>query len=99
MTRPGILLLLLALTGCGTPSRPPIVTGPPTVGDRFILAPSMATAIGNADGGTAFAARLDGQDRPLIVTCRHIFGTACGRGTVGKLGFHINTDGLVVESL
>lgn len=79
MIRPRLLfLLVLAAAGCGVTSRPPVETGPPTVGDRFILAPSMATALGDASGGTAFAARLDGHDRPLIVTCRHIFGTACG---------------------
>ncbi|MBY0230232.1 MAG: serine protease [Gemmataceae bacterium] len=77
-----LLILLLVLAGCSAkPAGPPVgpvPQGPPPAPDRFVFSPRLVTGVGETEAGTAFAAKLDGADRPLIVTCLHIFGTTGG---------------------
>ena len=60
---------------------PPSTKGPPTVPDKFVLEPTIVTAQKTFSAGTAFAAKHPDLDRPVVLTCLHIFGTAGGYPT------------------
>jgi hypothetical protein len=73
------LLPLLLLTGCGVWPRPAEVeTRPPEVAEGALLRPTFDTSAGRGTAGNAFAGRLEGVERPVIVTCLHLFGRRGG---------------------
>ena len=53
-------------------------SGPPDVPDHFLFRPRIETAIGMLRGGTVFACKLPGDERPILLTALHIFGPAGG---------------------
>jgi hypothetical protein len=55
-----------------------VETKPPEVPESAVFLPTFETTAGTATAGTAFAARLDGVDRAVIVTCRHLIGRRGG---------------------
>ena len=60
------------LSSDNAPPRPPVVT----VG--MLFRPEFRTTMGPVNAGTAFAARLPGSERPIIVSALHLFGPSGG---------------------
>src|SRR5262249_49477848 len=59
-----------------TASRAPL--GPPDVADHFLFRPRIETSRGTVRGGTVFAAKLPGEERPILITALHVFGPPGG---------------------
>jgi hypothetical protein len=57
---------------------PPSEQDLPTVPDRFVLQPTIHAERKTYSAGTAFAVRHPDLERPIILTCLHLFGTAGG---------------------
>jgi hypothetical protein len=51
---------------------------PPVVSTGMLFRPSFETAEGTVEAGTAFAARVPGSQRPIIISALHLFGPAGG---------------------
>lgn len=64
------------------PPRPtpaiPVRTGPPTVVAGMLFRPQFATSDGVVDAGTAFAAKIEGQQSTYVISALHLFGPAGG---------------------
>jgi hypothetical protein len=54
------------------------VLDPPSVAAGFVVKPTFDTTLGNITAGTAFAVKLPGQSRPLILTSIHLLGPSGG---------------------
>jgi hypothetical protein len=70
--------------GAATESRsgggdlPPVNAAPPVVSQGMLFRPSFETTIGQADGGTLFAARVGRSNRMVLLGAAHLLGPATG---------------------
>lgn len=51
---------------------------PPTITVGMVFRPEFETTLGIVDAGIAFAARLPGSDRPIVLSALHLFGPSGG---------------------
>jgi hypothetical protein len=76
-----VLLATLVLKGLdliATASQPRIPKPPTKLPETFVLRPEFETATGKTRGGTAFAVRLQGDARRVVLTARHLVENTTG---------------------